>query len=40
MLADGFKEEPEGCWFYKNKVMISTNGNKVYSLHGKRFKVK
>lgn len=40
MLADGFKEEPEGCWFYKNKVMISTNGNKLYSLHGKRFKVK
>ena len=40
MLADGFKEEPEGCWYYNKKVMISTYGNNIYSLHGKRFKVK
>jgi hypothetical protein len=40
MLADGFKEEPEGCWYYNKTVMISTYGNNFYSLHGKQFKVK
>lgn len=39
MLADGFYEEPEGCWYYEKKVMISTYGNKIFSLCGKRFRV-
>lgn len=39
MLAEGFYEEPEGCWYYKKKVMISTYGNKIFSLCGKQFRV-
>lgn len=40
MLRNGFKTEPEGCWFYKGFVMIGGNGKKIYKLTGRSYKVK
>ena len=40
MLALGFDKEPEGCWFYNGKVMISVVGKEFYELTREMFKVK
>lgn len=40
MLALGFDKEPEGCWYYNGKVMISVVGKEFYELTGEMFKVK
>lgn len=40
MHKDGFKYEPEGCWFWKGLVWISTDQGYIYKLIGKKYKVK
>lgn len=40
MLNNGFTTEPEGCWYYKGHVMLTNNGNNIYKLTGKKYKVK
>ena len=40
MLSDGFKCEPEGCWFWKGHAWISTDTGAIYKLTGKKYKVK
>ncbi|MBR1666849.1 MAG: hypothetical protein IJ693_01075 [Bacteroidaceae bacterium] len=40
MLNNGFKMEPEGCWFYNKKVMVTNNKKEIYELTGKKYKVR
>lgn len=40
MLNNGFRAEPEGCWFYNGKVMVTDSGKNLYILTGKKYKVK
>ena len=40
MLANGFRVEPEGCWYYNGYVMIAGGGKKIYKLSGKKYRIK
>lgn len=32
MMANGFKWEPEGMWMYDSRIMVSTNGKRIFTL--------
>ncbi len=40
MLEDGFKYEPEGCWYWKGLIWISTAQGYIYKMTGKQYKIK
>lgn len=40
MLKDGFRDEPEGCWFWKGQVWVSTDSGRIYRLSGKNYVIK
>lgn len=40
MLNNGFRSEPEGCWYYNGSVMVGGYKKRIYKLTGKKYKVK
>lgn len=39
MLKNGFRTEPEGCWFYQGYMMIGNNKGNIYRMTGDKYMV-
>ncbi len=39
MLTEGFDTEPEGCWSYDGRIMLTNNGRNIYRLIGDNYKL-